>query len=57
LNEQALLPLIDDMLFCRHLYAQKVNDMFGTDISVTFDSAWDDTEEKAGDNIEIDTGD
>ena len=29
--------------------AQKVNDMFGTNISVTFDSAWTDTEEKAGD--------
>lgn len=51
LNEQALLPLIDDMLFCRQSYAQKVNDMFGTDISVTFDSAWNDTEKKAGDNI------
>lgn len=57
LNEQSLLPLIDDMLFCRQSYAQKVNDMFGTNISVTFDSAWTDTQEKAGDNIETDTSD
>lgn len=42
LNNDALLPLIDDMLNCRKLFAEKVNNMFGTDISVEFNSSWED---------------
>ena len=44
LNHDALLPLIDDMLRQRQEGAERVNDMFGTDISVDFDSAWLDNE-------------
>ena len=42
LNNDALLPLIDDMLACRKAHAEKVNEMFGTSISVNFTSAWED---------------
>ena len=40
LDEDALLPLCDDMLLCRKQDLQKVNEMFGTDIEVSFSSAW-----------------
>lgn len=42
LNNDALLPLIDDMLRNRKDYAEKVNDKFGTSISVEFNSSWED---------------
>lgn len=48
LNNDALYPLIDDMLYNRQTYADKVNDMFGTTISVSLSSSWRDNE------IEID---
>ncbi len=40
LDEDALLPLCDDMLLCRKQDLQRVNEMFGTDIEVSFSSAW-----------------
>lgn len=40
LNEEALMPLIDDMLQCREEGAKKVNEMFGTNISVKLNSSW-----------------
>lgn len=42
LNNDALLPLIDDMLKNRQIFAEKVNDMFGTEISVELASSWED---------------
>lgn len=44
MNNDALLPLIDDMLKCRQMFAEKVNNMFGTEISVEFNSAWEDNQ-------------
>ena len=44
LNNDALTPLIDDMLNCRKLAADKINEKYGTDISVDFASAWLDNE-------------
>lgn len=44
LNNDALLPLVDDMLRCRQEAAEKVNKMFGTNISVSLDSSWEDNE-------------
>ena len=41
LNEDQLHPLIDNMLAERKEAAEKVNKMFGTDITVEFNSAWD----------------
>jgi hypothetical protein len=40
LNEDALLPLIDDMLNCRKIGLEKVNAMFGTNIKVELASSW-----------------
>ena len=42
LNNDALLPLIDDMLKNRQIFAEKVNSMFGTEISVELASSWED---------------
>lgn len=42
LNNDALLPLVDDMLKNRKIAANKVNEMFGTKISVDFASSWED---------------
>lgn len=46
LNNDALTPLIDDMLNCRKIYAEKVNKMFNTNISVDINSAWKDNEKE-----------
>jgi len=40
LNDDMLHPLIDDMLEQRKLALEKVNEMFGTNISVEFNGAW-----------------
>lgn len=44
LNDDMLLPLIDDMLKCRRDFCDKINNMFGTDIMVNFSSSWEDNE-------------
>ena len=41
LNEDMLHPLIDNMLNERQQALEKVNSMFGTNITVRFNSAWD----------------
>lgn len=40
LNEDSLLPLCEEMLHCRQEDVARVNEMYGTNISVDFDSAW-----------------
>lgn len=40
LNEDSLLPLCENMLMCRKEDIEKVNEMFGLNIEVEFDSAW-----------------
>lgn len=40
LNDDLLLPLCDNMLLCRQQALEKVNKMFGTNITVDFDSVW-----------------
>ena len=40
LNEDALFPLIDNMLECRKLGVDKVNTMYGTNIKVELSSSW-----------------
>lgn len=42
LNQDSLLPLIDDMLRCRRIGVEAVNKMFGTNISVKLASSWED---------------
>lgn len=46
LNDDMLTPLIDDMLRERQQAIEKVNAMFGTNITVEFNSAWEDNEEE-----------
>lgn len=46
LNDDMLLPLIDDMLECRQIAIDKINTMFGTNISVSFGSTWEDNMEE-----------
>lgn len=46
MNNDALLPLVDDMLKCRKRAIEKVNEMFGTEISVSLASSWEDNEQE-----------
>lgn len=46
LNNDALLPLVDDMLNARQLAAEKVNAMFGLSLSVSLASSWEDNQEE-----------
>lgn len=46
MNNDALLPLVDDMLQCRRDGLEKVNAMFGTSIEVFLSSAWEDNQEE-----------
>ena len=46
LNNDALLPLIDDMLKQRQEGAERVNAMFGTNISVALASSWEDNQQE-----------
>ena len=40
-NTDNLYPLVDDMLNCRRLAIEKINEMFGLNIEVEFNSSWD----------------
>ena len=40
MNEDALLPLVDDMLNCRKIGLEKINKMYGTNITVDLSSSW-----------------
>ena len=42
LNEDILYPTVDLMLECRQVALEKVNKMYGTNISVELDSIWKD---------------
>lgn len=41
MNNDALLPLVDDMLEQRKIGVEEINKMFGTNIAVEFDSSWE----------------
>lgn len=40
LNEDSMLPLCQNMLMCRKQDIEVINEMYGLDIEVDFDSAW-----------------
>lgn len=46
MNNDSLLPLVDDMLECRRTFAEKVNEMYGIELEVDFASAWEDNVEE-----------
>lgn len=51
MNEDMLTPLVNDMLACRQEDVEKVNKMFGTNISVELDSTWKENVDQR--NLEI----
>lgn len=46
MNNDGLLPLVDDMLKNRRIALEKVNDLFDLDISVELASSWEDNAEQ-----------
>lgn len=46
MNDDVLVPLVDDMLRCRQEAVKKINELFGTNITVELASAWKDNEEE-----------
>ena len=61
LNDDFLIPLIDNMLACRKDFVNKVNDMYGTNITVELNSAWltnklEDIKQDSLANNDINTG-
>ena len=40
MNEDALLPMIDNMLKSRKIAVERINELFGTDINVELSSSW-----------------
>lgn len=46
INNDILLPLVDNMLECRREALDKVNNMFGTEITVKLSSSWEDNEKE-----------
>lgn len=46
MNIDVLLPLADNMLECREIAIEQVNEMFGTDIEIDFASSWKTTHEE-----------
>lgn len=40
MNHDSLMPLIDDMLYNRKILAEQLNECFGLNVSVEFDSIW-----------------
>lgn len=52
INDDILFPLVDVLLKMRQEGAEKVNEMFGTDISVELASSWEDNKEEEEAEIE-----
>ena len=46
LNEDVLIPIVDVMLECRKLALEKINNMFGTNITVDLSSVWKQNRER-----------
>ena len=46
MNNDILLPLIDNMLVCRKEAVEKVNAKYGTNIQVELTSSWEDNQEE-----------
>lgn len=55
MNNDALLPLVDDMLENRRIGLELVNEMFGTNIEVNFTSSWEKLVEEMK-SIQVDSG-
>lgn len=53
LNDDILYPTIDTMLECRRIGLEKVNKMFGTNITVELDSVWKQNREQEKLDLEL----
>ena len=53
LNDDMLFPLVDDMLEQRKLGIERVNEKFGTNISVEFSGVWKRNQEEAKKELEL----
>ena len=53
LNDDVLFPLINEMLECRQKGWDKVNDLFGTSVTVKLSSSWLDNEEEKEAELEL----
>lgn len=53
LNEDALLPLIDDMLEQRKIMVENINKKFGTNISVELSSSWQKIREEIKQKMQV----
>lgn len=51
-NDLSLTPLVENMLETRQLAVERVNAMFGTDISVELSGAWEDLREDIDNDLE-----
>lgn len=56
MNNDALLPLVDDMLEQRRIGVEAINTMFGTNITVEFDSSWQKLLEEFQESNQVDGG-
>ena len=56
LNNDALTPLIDDMLECRKRGVDKINELYGTEITVDLASAWKENELESETELEAISG-
>lgn len=45
MNTSSIYPLVDNMLHCRQEAVEKINEMYGTSITVEFSSSWAEREE------------
>lgn len=52
LNDDMLMPTVDDMLECRREGLERVNKMFGTSITVELNSSWKINKEEANKNVD-----
>lgn len=53
MNDDALLPVIDDMLECRKKACKDINELFGLNISVDLSSSWKNFKEEVEMNLEM----
>ena len=56
MNDDGLRPLVDNMLECRKQFVNEINEMFGTDIEVDFNSVWKRKQVEQGLSSQLDVG-
>ncbi len=50
-NEDTIYPFVDNMMKCRLVAVEKINEMYGTEIDVDYGSVWADKKRERVDNI------